>query len=126
MIAAIPTGTLSRNPTRHESVSVSTPPRIRPMLVPIPASAPYAAIAPVRCGPSGKLVESSASVEGASSAAPRPWTARAAIIPSGDWARPTASDAAVKIAIPSMNIRRRPARSPARAPSSNSPPNVSV
>ncbi len=40
MIAAIPTGTLRRNPTRQEMSWVSAPPRISPTLVPIPASAP--------------------------------------------------------------------------------------
>ena len=79
-----------------------------------------------RCAPSGKLVDRSASVDGASVAAPMPCTARAAIIPAGDCARPTASEAAVKRPMPSTKVRRRPSRSPARAPGSSRPPNVSV
>jgi hypothetical protein len=125
-IAASPTGTLRKNPRRHESAVVSTPPAMSPNAVPMPASAPQAAIALVRCGPSGKLVDSSASVEGARIAAPTPCAARAAIIHARDWARPTARDAAANTPMPTTNMRRRPARSPARAPSSSSPPNVRV
>jgi hypothetical protein len=44
--------------SRQDSASVSTPPAVSPTLVPMPASAPWAAIARVRCGPSGKLADS--------------------------------------------------------------------
>src|SRR3954447_9371907 len=66
----------------------------------MPASAPYAAMARVRCGPSGKLVDSNSSVDGASVAAPTPWTARAAIIPAGECASPTASEATANSVMP--------------------------
>ena len=49
-----------------------------------------------------------ASVVGVTSAAPRPWTARAAISTSALPARPATSEAAVKIASPIRNSRRRP------------------
>jgi hypothetical protein len=52
--------------------------------------------------------------------------ARAAIIQAGDWARPTASDAAMNSPMPITKVRRRPRRSPTRAPSSSRPPKVSV
>jgi hypothetical protein len=42
------------------------------MHVPMPASAPWAAMARVRSGPSRKLVDKRASVEGARIAAPIP------------------------------------------------------
>lgn len=38
----------------------------------------------------------------------------------------TSSDASEKSAMPATNMRLRPSRSPARPPSSSSPPNVSV
>ena len=59
-------------------------------------------------------------------AAPRPWTARAAISAPIEPAKPQTSDAAEKRAIPIMNMRRRPSRSPARPPSSRKPPNAIV
>ena len=59
-------------------------------------------------------------------AAPMPCTARAAIIQAGDCASATAKEAAVNTPMPSTNVRRRPSRSPARAPSSSRPPNVRV
>ncbi len=59
-------------------------------------------------------------------AAPTPCRARAATSQTADCATPTASDANVKSPTPTTNIRRRPKMSPARAPSSSSPPNASV
>ena len=62
---------------------------------------------------SGKAAPMSASEQGMSSAAPAPWTARAAIRSVTVWARPHASEAAANSAMPTMNTRRRPNRSPA-------------
>ena len=76
--------------------------------------------------PSRNVVVSSASVDGAAIAAPTPCTARAPSSQAADGASPPASDAAVNSAIPITSMRRRPRRSPARAPSSKRPPNVSV
>ena len=80
----------------------------------------------VRSDPSGKFVDSSASVAGARIAAPTPCRARAPIIQAGDCARPVASEATVNSPIPKTNMRRRPSRSPARAPTSSRPPKVSA
>ena len=67
-----------------------------------------------------------AKVAGEMSAAPTPWTARAAISIAEPFARPHASEAATKIANPDMSIRRRPNRSPARPPSRRRPPKVTA
>lgn len=125
-IMTIPIGTLMKKPTRHEIQSASTPPSTRPMLAPTPAVAAYQATARVRSGPSLKLVDSSASDDGARIAAPAPCTARAMISHAADCARPIASDATVNSPRPKMNRRRRPRMSPARALSSSRPPKASV
>src|SRR5580693_2079413 len=76
--------------------------------------------------PSGKELTTSASTAGEASAPPTPWMARAASSMPAVVARPPASEASVKMVRPAMNIRRRPRMSPARPPSSSSPPNVGV
>ena len=55
-----------------------------------------------------------------------PCTARAVISSSCEFARPHASDATVKAAMPSRNSRRCPYKSPSRPPSSRKPPKVSM
>ena len=62
------------------------------------------------------------SAAGVSSAAPSPWPARAAISAPAADARPLASDAAVNNVRPARKIRRLPATSAARPPSSTTPP----
>jgi hypothetical protein len=57
-------------------------------------------------------------------APPMPWTKRAAISTPCDCASPQASEAKVKTAIPAMNSRLRPSRSPSRPASSSRPPNA--
>ena len=74
--------------------------------------------------PSGKELTTSASTAGEASAPPTPWMARAASSMPAVVASPPASEASVKTVSPTMNIRRRPRMSPARPPSSSSPPNV--
>ena len=64
------------------------------------------------------------SVAGEMIAAPTPCTARAPTSTPIEPASPQTSDAAEKTTIPTMNIRLRPSRSPARPPSSRKPPNV--
>ena len=91
----------------------------------MPAVAPYRAIALDRLWPSGKLAVSSDSDEGATMAAPTPCRARAAISHEPVGATPTRNEAPTKIARPAMKIRRRPIRSPSRAPSSSRPPKTS-
>jgi hypothetical protein len=63
---------------------------------------------------------------GESSAAPRPWTARAAISMPGEVARPPTSEATANSTSPYVNIRRRPSRSAIRPPRSRKPPKNSV
>ncbi len=53
---------------------------------------------------------------GIMAAAPAPWTNRAPISTPMSGASPQASEASVNTPTPSRNIRRRPIRSPSRAP----------
>jgi hypothetical protein len=89
-----PIGTLMKKPARHDTRSAAMPPTTRPTLAVMPPTAPYQPSARLRCGPSAKVVDSKASVDGARIAAPTPCTARAPINPAGESARPIASDAA--------------------------------
>ena len=58
----------------------------------------------------------------AETAAPRPWTKRAAMsIPSPE-AKPQTSEDAVNSAMPARNRRARPTRSPRRPPSNRKEP----
>ena len=61
----------------------------------------------------------SASEQGMSSAAPTPWTTRAAIRTSAFAARPQPSEAAAKMLTPITKISRRPNRSAAAPPTSS-------
>src|SRR5947208_2343594 len=74
-------------------------------------------MARTRSGPSGNAVVSSDSAEGAASAAPIPWAARATNSTQPTGARPPTSELSAKRATPARKTRRRPSRSPARAPS---------
>ena len=74
----------------------------------------------------GKVAEMIESVAGIMSAAPMPWTERAAISISPLVASPQASDDAVKIARPVMKMRRRPRKSASLPPVSMSTANVSA
>jgi hypothetical protein len=58
----------------------------------------------------------SATAIGIISAAPAPWTTRAAISIGMSCAAPAAAVAAVKITVPTRNTRRSPSRSPSRPP----------
>ena len=59
-------------------------------------------------------------------AAPSPWTARAAISDVSDQASPAKSEASVKTTRPTRNNRRRPRRSAARPPRSRKPPKTNA
>src|SRR5439155_19783811 len=76
--------------------------------------------------PSGKVVVIRDSAAGATSAPPAPCTARATSKKAGEVANPPTREAAENSSSPAMNILRRPSRSPARPPSSSSPPKVSA
>ena len=105
---------------------VSRPPATRPTAAPPPLMAATTLIARLRAGPSAKVVAISASAVGAISAPPMPWMARAASSQAWELAKPPASEAAENSTSPAMNTRRRPRRSPARPPSSISPPKLSA
>ncbi len=122
----MPIGRLMKNTQRHESVSVRRPPSISPTAPPPAAIALQIPSALVRSRPSAKVVVTIESAAGETSAAPRPCAARPAISIPAEVARPFTSEAIVKSAIPAMNTRWRPKRSPARPPSSRKPPNISV
>ncbi len=74
----------------------------------------------------GKVAEMIESVEGIISAAPMPWTARAAISSAAPEESPQASDESVKTARPIAKISRRPSRSPSFPPVSRSVAKVSA
>jgi hypothetical protein len=66
------------------------------------------------------------SAAGSRTAAPSPWMPRMMIRKVSLVASAQASEAAVKVASPAMNRRRRPSRSATRPPSSKNPPKVSA
>ncbi len=119
-------GTLTNSTQRHVAYVVSRPPAIRPTTPPVTLIAAYTPMARFRGGPSGKVVVTSASAVGAVIAAPAPCTARAASSQAWVVANPPASEAAENKRMPAMNTLRRPSRSPARPPSSSSPPKASA
>ena len=96
------------------------------MAAPAPDMAAYTPMARLRGGPSGNVVAMRASAVGAAMAPPIPWTTRAAMSQASLVASPPRSEAPVKMPSPTMNMRRRPKRSPVRPPSSSSPPKASV
>ena len=122
----MPIGRLMKKTQRHESVSVSRPPRSRPTAPPPAAIALQIPSACVRSLPSANVVVTIDRAAGETSAAPRPCSARPPISMFDEVARPFNSEAPVKTASPSMNRRWRPKRSDARPPSSRKPPKKRV
>jgi hypothetical protein len=118
----MPMGRLIKKIQRQPSRSVIPPPASTPTVPAIAAIVPHAPSAFVRCGPDGKRMVTSASDAGASSAAPSPWPARAAISHATESAAPAASEATVNSISPAKNVRRWPSRSPSLPPSSRNPP----
>ena len=119
---AIPMGTLMKNTQRQPGPSVSRPLAITPIDAEVPATAPKIPRAQFRSRPSEKVTARIESAVGATSAAPNPWSARAPINSSCDWARPARSEAPENNASPVRKIRRLPSRSPSRPPRSRNPP----
>ena len=122
---ATDSGRLSQKAARQPSVSISMPPSAGPMAVVIadaPAHVPMAR--PRRSG--GKAAERIARLCGTRSAAPKPWTARAAISQPTVGARAQASEASANTTVPVSNSRRRPNRSPAAPPTRISEPRKRV
>ena len=82
---------------RHPGPETSGPPISHAAVAPMPPSAPPRfPSALLRSGPSGKVVEMIERAVGVMTAAPTPWTTRAASSAAGDHATPQPSDAAVK------------------------------
>src|SRR5215471_5772626 len=102
------------------------PPKSTPAAAPPPATAPQTPSALFRSAPSSNVVVMIESVAGATSAAPTPCTLRDATSIAVELESPHASEAAVKIATPSIKIKRRPSRSAQRPPRSRKPPKVIV
>ena len=96
---ATPSGTLTQKIADQSKRSINSPPTTGPLPNPIPAAAAHRPIAPVRRSPgwASTRIESD---NGATSAAPAPWTARSAISVSSSVASPQPADAAVKTARP--------------------------
>jgi hypothetical protein len=126
MASSRPIGTLTNSTQRHDSHEVSIPPASRPMAPPAPATAANTPKARLRSRPWAKLVVIRASAVGAAMAPPTPWSALAASSQPEVVARPPTNEAKVNSRMPATNTRRRPRMSPARPPSSNSPPKVRV
>ena len=72
-------GTFTSSTHSQPRYSVSTPPSSTPAAPPAPATAPQTPRALLRSAPSAKVVVTIASAAGEMMAAPRPWSARAAI-----------------------------------------------
>jgi len=103
-----------RQPVPHRSASIRKPARIGPSTADSPMIGPNGTKAFWRS--SGvKLAFTIASPCGIITAPKKPWATRAAMSRPALGARPLSSEAAVKPAMPMMNRRRRPSRSPARA-----------
>ncbi len=121
---ASPIGTFTNITQRQLAHSVSTPPETRPMAPPAADTVVNKAIARILAAPSGKIEVRRASEDGAASAAPTPCRARPASSIHGAAASPPTSELAENREIPIRNVRRRPIRSPERAPSRSRPPKV--
>lgn len=123
---ARPIGTLTNITQRHENHSVRSPPAMRPIAAPPMETPVKRPSARVRSRGSVKVDMSSASTAGAARAAPTPCAAREATSHVAVVAKPPANDEVANNAIPVTKTRRRPNRSPARAPKSSRPPKASV
>ena len=124
-MSAIPIGTLIQKIHCQESPSTTAPPTRGPTATASPPSAPQMPRATLRRA-AGTPAERRVKESGTMSAPPAPWRARAATRTSMLGARAAAADEAVNSASPTMNIRRRPKRSPSAAPVSSSTAKLSV
>ena len=79
-----------------------------------------------RSGESWKVIVSSDSAEGASSAPNAPWSARAATSTANEGASPPSADAPAKPSSPATNVHLRPNKSPSLPPRSSRLPKVSA
>ena len=125
----MPSGTLTRKmarqPVPSRSASTSAPPMIGAATADRPITGPNNAKAFVTsCSSKTSLIIPKPC--GIRTAPNAPWSARVAISIPGDTASALSTDAAVKPAIPIMKRRRRPTRSPSRAPATSRTANVRV
>ncbi len=111
---------------RQERLSVSRPPSSSPIEVPLAAIALKMPKAFGRSGESWKVMVSSDSADGASSAPNDPCNARAATSTPNDGASPPRADAPANPSSPATNVHLRPNRSPSLPPSSSRLPKVSA
>ena len=109
----------------QETPSTTAPPTNGPTATPRPLIAPQIPSAAPRFS-GGTAAETRVRVSGVTIAAPMPWIARAAISTSIEGATAASALAAVKMPRPTVNIRRRPKRSPSAAPVSRSTAKASV
>ncbi|GHG38044.1 hypothetical protein GCM10018980_10410 [Streptomyces capoamus] len=123
--AARPSGTFSQKIQCQETCSVRLPPMSGPEATASPLTAPQMPYTVPRLA-AGTAAVSRVSVSGIITAAPTPWTARAAIREPMPGARAAAAEAAVNTASPAMKRRRRPKRSPSAAPNISRTAKVSV
>ncbi len=117
-------GTLTNRIQRHDRYWVRKPPNSAPAAPPPAATALHTpkALARARC--SGKVTVRMVRVAGESTAAPTPWSDRAAIRVAWLLAKPPSRLAPVNRTSPTRKMRRRPNRSASRPPSSRRPPKV--
>src|SRR5215472_1411030 len=113
-----------RNTSRHVAASTSQPPRNGPTAVHTPPKPDQAPTARLRSS-CAMVDDSTARLEGTSSAPATPCTARARISAVVVGARPHASDARLNPARPRTSTRRRPKRSPSEPPITIRDPSVS-
>ena len=101
-------GTLTPRHQRHDAYSVRTPPTIRPIAAPPPASAPKTPKALARSLGSVNITVTMDSDAGAISAANPPCSARAANSMPSVCAKPPSAEAPAKPSRPMMKVRLRP------------------
>ena len=118
------TGRLMKNTQRHEPIEIRYPPTSGPAAV---ARPPRPDQAPMARGRSSARNEAwrMARLAGASSAAPTPWSTRAATSHPAEGAKPHRADATANQATPMENTRARPNRSPNEPASSRKAARVS-
>ena len=120
-----PMGTLSQKIQCHEMPSTMAPPTRGPRATASPPTAPQAPSATPRRS-AGTAALSRVRVRGTTMAPPAPWRARAMMSVSMLVDIAASAEAAVKMARPMTNSRRRPKRSPSAAPVSSSTAKVRV
>ena len=111
---------------RQPKPAMSSPPTTGPADSATLAPAAHSPTARLRPASSGKAWLSRASEQAPRSAAPAPWTARAAISTGMSGARPQAIDAATNTTKPTLYTRRAPNRSPSAPPERIRAANINV